>query len=406
MVGLRLGVLTGGLLALFSSGAVELSAATFAVDATPPPGSPLCIGTRMPVVDVTDPLSARGIVLLPEGQAPVVLCAVDWVGIANGGNTAWRDALAAAANTSPSRVAVHALHQHDAPYCGFTTEEILQEYGLGGEAFDPAFAREVIARAARAVGEAVDRATPVTHVAVGEAVVEHVASNRRIMSKDGTTVDAVRYTATRKPELQAAPVGTIDPFLKSVSFWNGDTPLAVLTYYATHPQSHYGKGHVTPDFVGLARNAREADTGVPHIHFNGAGGNLGAGKWNDGSEENRPVLTARLAAGMEAAWAASQKTALAGLGLEWAVVPVLLPLRADVDDGEIAYRLADTGEKLRPRIRMAREIAFRDRVRNGTAIEVSRLRIGGVSRCSIFPANFLWNTRLQLRTLRRAALPV
>lgn len=373
----RLGIVCCALAGMLQASALDLAAATFNVDATPPVGTPLCIGTRMPVKEVTDPLSARGIVLLPAGQKPIVLCAVDWVGVANSGNTVWREALAEAAGTTPERVTVHALHQHDAPYCGFTTETILQEHDLGGAAFDPEFARDVIERSARAAAEAIKDATPVTHVAAGESVVKHIASNRRIMGDDGK-VRAVRYTAARDPEIRAEPVGTIDPFLKSVTFSNGDTPVAVLTYYATHPQSHYGKGQVTPDFVGLARNAREAATGVPHIHFNGAGGNLGAGKWNDGSPENRPRLTKRLAAGMEAAWENGKRVPVDDFTLDWAVEPVLIPVREDVDDTEIAARLDDTDEELRPRIRMAREIAFRERVRNGTAIELSRLRIGDI----------------------------
>ncbi|MCF6283669.1 MAG: hypothetical protein L3K26_00535 [Candidatus Hydrogenedentes bacterium] len=366
------------LLPAFQASAVELSIATFNVDATPPVGAPLCIGTRGPVVDVTDPLSARGIILLPADQLPVVLCAVDWVGIANGGNTAWREALAKAAKTTPDRVAVHALHQHDAPYCGFTTEDILQEHELGGAAFDPDFARVVIERAAKAVARAAANPIPVTHIAAGEAVVKRIASNRRILGEDGK-VRAVRFTATRNPKLRAEPVGTIDPFLKSVSFWANDTPLAVLTYYATHPQSHYGKGHVTADFVGHARNAREAALGgVPHIHFNGAGGNLGAGKWNDGSAENRPVLAGRLEAGMKSAWEKGKKVPVTDAPFQWSVEPVVLPMRNDVDDSVVASRLLDTNEKLRPRIRMAREIAFRERVRKGIPIEISRLRIGNI----------------------------
>ena len=58
----------------------------------------------------------------------------------------------------------------------------------------------------------------------------------------------------------------------------------MLTYYATHPQSYYGKGDVSADFVGMARGLRERRLpGVPHIHFNGASGNIAAGKYNDGS---------------------------------------------------------------------------------------------------------------------------
>ena len=38
-----------------------------------------------------------------------------------------------------------------------------------------------------------------------------------------------------------------------------------------------------------------------HVHFNGAGGNIGAGKYNDGSHENRRILAERLAEGMRRA---------------------------------------------------------------------------------------------------------
>ena len=72
--------------------AAGLEIATFEVDATPPIGSPLCDAAVPPVSEIVDPLSARGIVILGSGR-PIVLCAVDWVGIANGGNDAWRDAL-------------------------------------------------------------------------------------------------------------------------------------------------------------------------------------------------------------------------------------------------------------------------------------------------------------------------
>jgi len=48
---------------------------------------------------VADPLSARGIVLLGEAD-PIVLCAVDWVGIGNDGNKVWRHSLADAADTT------------------------------------------------------------------------------------------------------------------------------------------------------------------------------------------------------------------------------------------------------------------------------------------------------------------
>lgn len=88
--------------------------ATFGTDVTPPLGHPLCGGWIEPVRGVDDPLKALGVVLLGSG-APIVLCAVDWCELRNSANTRWAEALAEAAHTTPDRVAVQCLHQHDAP---------------------------------------------------------------------------------------------------------------------------------------------------------------------------------------------------------------------------------------------------------------------------------------------------
>ena len=59
--------------------------------------------------------------------------------------------------------------------------------------------------------------------------------------------------------------------------------------------SYYGDGVVTADFAGLARKQRQADEPhCCHLYFNGAGGNLGAGKYNDGTPPMRPVLQKRV----------------------------------------------------------------------------------------------------------------
>src|SRR5438034_1014527 len=63
-----------------------LRVATFDVDATPPVGSMLAYD---PVTNHWElGLRARGIVLLGAGE-PIVLCAVDWIGIANEGHDAF-----------------------------------------------------------------------------------------------------------------------------------------------------------------------------------------------------------------------------------------------------------------------------------------------------------------------------
>ena len=105
-----------------------LKVATFQFDVTPPLGTPLCEGAVENASRIDDPLTCRGIIFLSE-QKPIVLCAVDWVGISSEGHEAWRSALAQAAGTSPDRVAVQCLHQHDAPGFDPSAEKFMERAG-------------------------------------------------------------------------------------------------------------------------------------------------------------------------------------------------------------------------------------------------------------------------------------
>ena len=364
-------------LTLGSATASDVRVATFQTNVTPPIDSPLCHGNVSNAATIVDPLTARGVMLLAPKQKPIVLCAVDWVCLSNGGHDEWRKALAEAAGTTVERVAVHTLHQHDAPGCDFTTEDLLAAQGLTNKFSNVPFAREAIARTAKAVRDAKRQPKAVTHVGVGQAKVEQFASNRRVPGPDGK-VKYARMSACRDPKVRAEPEGVIDPLVRVVSFWDGDQPRAVLSYYATHPQSHYGKGGVSADTVGLARAMREAALpGVPHIHFDGAGGNVAAGKYNDGSPENRPVLAQRLARGMEEAWKATRKSPLHATDIEWRVEPVALPLREELADEAPAIKmLADTSAGFRDRARAARQLAWSRRCKAGHRIDIGCLRVG------------------------------
>jgi hypothetical protein len=299
-----------------------LRISTFDVDATPPVGSYLAYDLCVNSWDLG--LRAKGIVLMGAGQ-PIVLCAVDWIGISNDSQDAFRQALAKAAGTVPERVTVHTVHQHDAPICDFGAERLMKEAGLEPKSYDGTFAREVIHRLEEAVGKSVEHPQPVTHLGLGQATVNEVASNRRIVGADGK-VKATRSSATKDPAVRAEPEGLIDPVVSLVSFWNGDQPLAVLSYYAVHPQSYYRLGVANPDYPGLARFMRQV--AVPqalHIHFNGAGGNITAGKYNDGSKENRGMLAERLADGMKRAWENTVREPVSPDAVAWNVIPVALP---------------------------------------------------------------------------------
>ena len=358
--------------------AVDLRIATFKLDVTPLVGSPLCDALVPPATGVNDPLSARGIVLQADAEPPIVLVAVDWVGIGNEGHDAWREAIAAACGTQRDRVCVHALHQHDAPGCDFLADRIAAEAGLAGQEFPVEFARDAIKRAAAAAADARSKLQPVTHVGWGKGRVEKVASNRRILDEHGK-VQFMRMTACRNPEIRAFPEGTIDPFVRLVSFWNNDRPIAVLSYYATHPQSYYGTGKVSADFIGMARDEREVEEGAGlHMHFNGAGGNIGAGKYNDGSPENRPVLAGRLAEGMKRAWDDTQKLAVDDLDFDWTTRELRLPLSELYDEAERTATMHDTAEPILHRVKAARDIAWARRVREARTITAARLRLGPI----------------------------
>jgi hypothetical protein len=299
-----------------------LRLATFDIDATPPIGSFMAYD---PVTNKWDlGLRARGVVLLGAGN-PIVLCAIDWIGIANESHDAFRAALARAAGTPAGRVAVHTLHQHDAPDCDFSAERILKDAGVDARQYEGQFQRQVLTNLETAVRNSLPRAQPVTHLGLGEARVHQVASNRRISGPDGK-VRAVRYTACADADLRAEPEGTIDPIVSLVSFWADERPLAVLSYFATHPQSYYRTGIPNPDFPGIARFLRQLAVPVAlHVHFNGAGGNIGAGKYNDGSPGNRRVLAERLADGMRRAWEGTKREPLAAGNVSWSAETVALP---------------------------------------------------------------------------------
>ncbi|MEJ7593653.1 MAG: hypothetical protein WKF77_19105 [Planctomycetaceae bacterium] len=350
--------------------------ATFDVDVTPPVGNHMAYDPVKRVDELT--LRCRG-VILKGSDAPIVLCAVDFLGIANEAHDEWREAIAAAAGTTSDRVAVHTLHQHDAPHVDYTAEQLLRDVNapqLGP--FDGAFARQAMHNTAAAVKEAMQKLQPVTHAGIGSAEVIDVASNRRILGDDGK-VRVTRYTATRDAAVRAESVGTIDPMVNVVSFWNADVPIAVLSYYAVHPQSYYRMGIPSPDFPGIARFIRQqAVPSAVHVHFNGAGGNLGAGKYNDGSYENRVQLATRLADGMKRAFDATEKTELTPGKVAWTAVKVSLPMTERFDETRFRVDLKGSATNRPASTQAAQKLAWLMRQQSQHQIDIPMLSLGDI----------------------------
>jgi hypothetical protein len=285
------------------------SLAIFQADVTPPIGHPCMGGGIRPVTKIDDPLFANGFVLIGEGK-PVVVVAVDWCEIRNDAYERWREVLAEAAGTDRDRVLVSTLHQHDAPIADLQAQRLLEAAKAKGSICDLAFHEKTVQRVAQALRESLKSPQRVTHVGVGEAKVDKVASNRRYRGADGTP-RFDRMSASRSEAIRAAEEGTIDPWLKTLSFWDGDRAVLALSAYATHPMSYYGQGAVSADFVGMARKRRQADTPkVAQLYLSGCSGNVTAGKYNDGSPDNRAILADRVYQAMNSAWVNTKKAPL------------------------------------------------------------------------------------------------
>lgn len=382
---------------LLSSFAAEpLRLATFDVDATPSLGSAMAYDPVKRVDEMT--LRCRGIILLGAEQ-PIVLCAVDWIGIANEGHDAFRSALAEAAGTVPARVAVHALHQHDAPGCDFTAEKIIKELDVKGYTrFDGTFHRVVIQRAADAIRAALPNAHPITHYGHGEAKVKEVASNRRVERTPEGKVGRMRGSSCKIEGLIQLPEGLIDPVVSLLSFWNGDKPVAVLSAYACHPQSYYRLGIPSPDFPGIARFIRGQDVNAAlHVHFNGAGGNVAAGKYNDGTQSNRIILATRLAAGMREAYDKTTKLPITAADIAWGNVPVSLPISPRLDEADLIAKLKSTAAK--GYISFADQLAFVRRARAGHKINITCLSVG-TTRMLHLPGELFVEYQLAAKAMR------
>lgn len=283
--------------------------ATFTTEVTPPIGHPCMGGGIAPVKIIDDPLFVHGLVLLGSGK-PLVLAVVDWCEIRNDAYDRWRTVLAEAAETTPERVLLTCVHQHDAPIADLEAQALLQKHKAVGAICDLDFHEKAVQTVARGLRDGIKTTRPITHFGTGQAKVTDVASNRRYLGPDGKPQFG-RTSATRDPKVREQPEGAIDPWLKVLSFWDGDKPMAALHCYATHPMSYYGKGGVSADFVGMARKRIQADDPkVFQFYVSGCSGNVTAGKYNDGAAENRPVLADRIYKAMAEAWKGTKRQPL------------------------------------------------------------------------------------------------
>lgn len=374
-----------------------LRVSRFSQEVTPPIGHPCMGGGIAPVKEILDPLLARGFVLTGV-EKPVAVVVVDWCEIRNDAYDRWRDAIAQAIGTTRERVMLSAVHQHDAPIADLTAQQLLEKNRCSGSICDLAFHERTVRAVAESVRASLADARPVSHVGFGKGTVERIASNRRYLDDKGV-VHHNRMSATGTPAIRNADTGTIDPILSCLSLWDGDVPLVALNSYATHPMSFYGRGGVTADFVGLARRRRDAELPhVLHLYASGCSGNVTAGKYNDGSAGNRPILADRLHAAMTQAWRDTKRVPVTSCSFR--SVPLHLPVRSGVGFEEHDLR-KELRESPRPfgQCLAALGLSWRRRVAEARPIDLTVLDFGSAL-YALLPAESYVEFQLAAKAVR------
>jgi hypothetical protein len=373
--------------------------ATFSADVTIPLGH-RCMGV-LPTKSkkIVDPLYAHGFVLLGAGE-PIVLCAVDWCEIRNGAYDQWRDALAEAAGTKRERVLVCSLHQHDAPVVDRGAAKLLADVGLPGELYDEKFHDRTVRRVATALKDSLADAQPISHFGVGQARVERVASNRRVVNADGRVSFGRGSRSGASKFHREAPEGLIDPFLKTIAFFDDDEPVLELHTYATHPMSYYGRGEVSSDFVGLARERRQRDDfSIKQIYVSGCSGDVTAGKYNDGSHDSRLALVERIYNAMVASSKSVKRFPLGELAFRSEALELEFHPRETLTEKALTAKLSDQSAKVEARILAAMGLSSRRRVASGQSINMPCIDLGK-AQIVLFPAEAFVGYQLMAQKMR------
>jgi hypothetical protein len=141
------------------------------------------------------------------------------------------------------------VHQHDTPLADFEAQHILERFHSPYKMLDLAWHERVVQSTAASIRRSLANTHTITHIGFGKGEVKKIASNRRYILPDGTP--------------------------------------------------GYDRGSSCAD-----------DTGIFQIYASGASGNVTAGKYNDGSHKNPPVLADRLYQGMIEAWKNTKKRPL------------------------------------------------------------------------------------------------
>ena len=261
----------------FAQSAADLKIVTFQVDVTPPIGDPLAY---VPNEKIDTPIYVSG-VILDDGKTRAVWVSCDYIYICGESYIMWTEMIAKQAGTVRENVFLHSVHQHDS--IRWAPEYNPKEGEDGPLVVNPEYCDKSLSDVADAITKAVSGPwQSVGRLLTGETRLGGLAANRRLVDENGQFA-FTRFSGKNTPELQAWPVGKIDPILRTVCFENTEgSRIVALHFYATHPMAAYMRNMVSTDVPGRAlRHVAENDDSVAlNIYFTGCGGDITFGKYN------------------------------------------------------------------------------------------------------------------------------
>lgn len=305
---------------------------SFIADVTNPIGSSVCSSSANFTESVRDPLFARGLIV-DDGKKRFVFCTVDYCGIAGSFYEKWRKVIARAAGTQPEFVALHAVHQHQAPW--LIGEDWVEKKTDGRHLFfgvsrkEKVWIKSRLKTLSKSIFASLKNFKPVASVGGAGVRTEGLASNRRIIGKNNK-VAGIRWSITKDSVVRRAPVGLVDPELQCVTFWDDEEKLlASMSFFAAHPQCCGNLPMVSAEVPGeFHRRMNAKHPHASHLYFSGCLGNVTCGKYSTSDpEKNIALLGARLAKYGLKAIQASIKTRESSLSLKVKRVSFPCPLR-------------------------------------------------------------------------------
>lgn len=194
-----------------------------ASDFTPEPGLPLLGQMKQRLATgARDPLLCNS-VALRQGEATVVIVAVDVILLALPEVESLQAQWAERTGLPPGSLLIHATHTHDAP----------ATYGELMEEVDPAFLESLLPKILESALKALDKLEPVELFA-GTGHMEQMGWNRRAMLEDGTSA---MYSSSETPGFIGME-GPRDPALPVLFARNAAGKITgILLSFATHPNS-------------------------------------------------------------------------------------------------------------------------------------------------------------------------